>query len=372
MAVVFIAFLAPGMMLPVVPRHVHDTLGFGTLVVGVVMASQFVAAIFARLWAGEVTDGRGAKVAGLAGALGVGGVGLVYLASLPFADRPVFSVSILIAARLCTGIAESFIITAMLSWGIARVGPAHAGKVIGWVGMALFAAYAAGAPLGTALHARFGFGGVALATVVVALLAFAAGARLAAVTPSGAKRPPFYKVLSDVKLPGLGLTLSSAGYAMVLTFITLLFARHGWAAPAVAFTCMGAGFIVARLLFGHLPDQGGAWVAIISALVVAIGQLLLWAALGPLAAYAGAALTGAGYALAFQAFGVEAVRRAPPQSRGTAMGGYVVFQDIAMLASGPLGGLLAGAAGLEAVYLAAAVAAVASAGVAWALRNSAS
>lgn len=368
-AVVFLAFLAPGMMLPVVPRHVHDTLGMSTLMVGIVMGSQFVAALFARMWAGEVTDGRGAKLSACGGALGIAGVGLVYLASLLFLDRPALSVAVLIAARLCTGVAESFVITAMLSWGIARVGPEHAGKVIGWVGMALFAAYAAGAPLGTVLHTHLGFGGVALASVLIGLGAFIAGTRVHGVAPGGGHRPPFYQVLNVVKLPGLGLTLGSAGYATVLAFITLLFDRQGWGAPALAFTCMGAGFIVARLLFGHLPDQaGGARVALYSTLAVALGQLLVWLAFGPWGAFAGAALTGGGYALAFQAFGVEAVRRAPPQSRGAAMGGYVAFQDIAMLTTAPLGGVLAGVAGLEAVYFAAAVAAVASAAVAWTMR----
>jgi hypothetical protein len=40
---------------------------------------------------------------------------------------------------------------------MARLGPAHAGKVLGWVGVALFAAYGVGAPIGVALHAQFGF-----------------------------------------------------------------------------------------------------------------------------------------------------------------------------------------------------------------------
>jgi len=61
-------------------------------------------------------------------------------------------------------------------------------------------------------------------------------------------------------------------------------------------------------------------------LVLALGQLLIWGAPGALLACLGAALSGGGYALAFQGFGLEAVRRAPPQSRGSAMSGYVVFQ----------------------------------------------
>jgi predicted MFS family arabinose efflux permease len=56
--------------------------------------------------------------------------------------------------------------------------------------------------------------------------------------------------------------------------------------------------------------------------------------------------------LAFQAFGVEAVRLTQPESRGAAMGGYVVFQDVSMALAGPLGGWLALHAGISTVYLA--------------------
>jgi hypothetical protein len=67
-----------GMALPVVPRHVHDTLGQGTFLVCVVRGAQFISSILlGRQWAGSASDARGPKVAmpaGLVGARGVGGV----------------------------------------------------------------------------------------------------------------------------------------------------------------------------------------------------------------------------------------------------------------------------------------------------------
>src|SRR5438093_12945251 len=44
MAAVFIAFLVIGAALPVLPLHVHETLGLGTFLVGLVAGSQFAAA----------------------------------------------------------------------------------------------------------------------------------------------------------------------------------------------------------------------------------------------------------------------------------------------------------------------------------------
>ena len=96
----------------------------------------------------------------------------------------------------------------------------------------------------------------------------------------------------------------------------------------------------------------GAKVALVCVLIEVAGLLLIWQANSPIIAYAGAALAGFGYSLAFPGFGVEAVRRAPPQSRGAAMGAFVAFFDIAAGLTGPAAGAIAGAAGVNAVYLA--------------------
>lgn len=365
MLVVFAGFLVVGMALPVVPLHVSHALGQGTVTVGAVMGSQYAASIIGRLVAGSMADARGPRRATLTGWFALCGVGLMYLASLAVIDRPALSLALLVVGRLLTGLTEAFVITATLAWGVLRVGPAHAGKVFGWMGVALFGAYGAGAPVGAWVHAHFGFAGLAWATVLVPLLVAAATLAVHAEAPTHAKRLPFYKVLGAVKLPGLGLTCSSAGFAMINAFVALLFVQRGWGGAALAFTSLGSGFVLARLVAGHLPDKlGGARVAMACVLIESVGQLLLWTAPTALLACAGAALTGIGYSLAFQSFGVEAVKRAPPQSRGAAMGGYVVFQDLSMGLAAPLGGWLALHAGISAVYLAGAAAALCAAAIA--------
>jgi predicted MFS family arabinose efflux permease len=98
--------------------------------------------------------------------------------------------------------------------------------------------------------------------------------------------------------------------------------------------------------------MGGARVALVSAFIEALGLALIWVASGPLTAAIGAALTGVGYALVYPALGVEAVRRAPPQSRGVVMGMYTAFLDVALGFGTPALGLIASRSGLDSVFLA--------------------
>ena len=365
---VFVAFLIIGMQLPVLPLHLNHTLGMSTLVVGVVVGAQFAAALLSRAWAGNFADMRGPKRALLTGLLVAASSGLLYLASLGFVDSPGVSVWILLAGRVVLALGESLIITGSMGWGMGRVGPQNAGKVMAWIGIAIYAAFALGAPLGVAINQLWGFSGIAVGTMLLPLLALGVVAGAKGVAPTSQRRTSFYTVLGAVWLPGLGLAFSSIGFGVITAFIALLFASKDWGNASFAFTAFGVAFIGARIFFGHLPDKlGGAGVALVCVVIEAAGQLLIWGAGTPLMAYVGAALTGFGYSLAFPGFGVEAIKRAPPQTRGLAMGAYVAFLDIALGISSPLAGALAGAAGVASVYLAGAVAVACSVVVAWML-----
>jgi len=362
---VFVGFLAIGLPLPVLPLHVHDTLGMSALVVGIVIGSQFAAALLSRAWAGTLADVRGAKRAVVAGFAVAAFSGIAFLVSLAFPGEPAASTAVLLAGRVLLGCAESLVVTGALSWGVGLAGPQNAGKVMAWIGIAMYGAYAFGAPAGVAVYGRWQFAGIAVATTLIPLAALALIVAVRPVAPTAARRVPFYKVLGAVWVPGLGLALSSVGFGVITAFVALLFAAREWGNASLAFTAFGLAFIVARLLFGHLPDKlGGARVALVCVLVEAVGQLLIWGAGSAPMAYAGAALTGFGYSLAFPGFGVEAVRRAPPQSRGAAMGAYVAFLDISLGITGPAAGAMATAWGVGAVYLAGAVAVACSLAVA--------
>jgi MFS family permease len=121
-------------------------------------------------------------------------------------------------------------------------------------------------------------------------------------------------------------------------------------------TAVSVAFMFGRLVFGHLPDRiNGPLVALICVLIEAAGQALIWLASGPVMVFVGATLTGLGYSLVYPGFGVEAVRRAPPENRGLAVGAFTACLDFALGVASPLLGLIAGGAGLNAVFLASAI-----------------
>jgi MFS family permease len=374
MGVVLVAFLVIGLALPVLPLHVHQDLGFGTFAVGLVTGSQFAASLITRVWSGRYADRRGAKRAVVVGLLTAVVAGLLYLLSLSFTGMPRLSVTILLIGRALLGGAESFVITGAVNWGLALVGPQNAGRVIAWVGMSMFAALAFGAPVGTTLYAVGGFSAVAAATMLVPLLTVLLVAPLSSVPAQPGPRAGLMKVLGTVWLPGFGSALSSIGFGAMIAFSSLLSAERGWNPVWLSFSAFAIALVAARLFFGHLPDRlGGAKVALACVFVEAAGLALIWFASSPSLAVAGAALSGFGYSLVYPGLGVEAVRRAPPQSRGLAMGAYTVFLDVALGLGSPALGLIAGWTGLGSVFLASAILMLGAAVVAaWLLHKNSS
>ncbi|MFE0014124.1 arabinose transporter [Mesorhizobium sp. NPDC059054] len=356
-AAVLAGFLVIGAALPVLPLHVSGDLGFGTLMVGLVAGAQFAASLISRVWSGSYSDAKGGKRAVVVGLITAAIAGLLYLVSLAFELSPVVAVTILLLGRAVLGGAESFIITGGVSWGLALVDPEHAGKVIAWVGTAMFASLALGGPLGSMLFASFGFAAIGLVTAVLPLMVLMLFPRARGPVP----QPPMRRsntasVIRSVWLPGLGAAFASVGYCAILAFSSLLYADRNWQPIWLAFTAFGAALIVARIFVGHLPDRhGGAKVALLFVLMQSAGLAFMGLAKDVTTASAGAAFAGLGYSLVYPGLGVEAVRGASPENRGLAMGIFTAFLDVAMAAGSPALGWIASRTNLSTVFVVSAV-----------------
>ena len=364
---VFLGFLAVGVPLAALAFELRDHLGAGSATVGWVIGIQSVATLLSRHRAGTLCDQRGPRTAVLLGLPVAALSGAAYIASTLHAIDPAARLGILILGRLAMGIGESLFLTGLMSWGIARLGPARTGKVMSWTGIAIYAALGLGAPLGLAVHRGYGFAGVGLVTLLAPLLAWAIALCLPSVPAAGGQRVAFHRVLGLIWRPGLVLALATVPFATISAFLALRYRSQGWAEPGAALFGFAAAYIVVRLVASDLPDRVGAErVAIGSLMLETIGQVLLWCAPMPALAVLGAALTGLGFSLVFPSMGVLATRAVPPEQRGRAVGNFIAFADIALGVTGPAVGLATRWAGVSTAFLVGAGATCAALGLlAW-------
>ena len=354
----FIGYLNIGIPLAVLPGYVHNHLGYGTVIAGLVISVQYLATLLSRPYASRIIDNLGSKRAVMYGLAGCGLSGVFMLVSSWLSAMPALSLASLLIGRLVLGSAESLVGSGSIGWGIGRVGAQNTAKVISWNGIASYGALAIGAPLGVLLVSRLGLWSMGASIIALAALGLLlAWPKLAAPIVSGV-RLPFLHVLGRVLPHGTGLALGSIGFGTIATFITLYYAAQHWENAVLCLSLFGASFIGARLLFGNMINRlGGFRVAIACLSVETVGLLMLWLAPNPQLALAGAALSGFGFSLVFPALGVEAVNLVPASSRGAAVGAYSLFIDLSLGITGPLVGAVAAGFGFASIFLFAALAA---------------
>ncbi|QGZ41411.1 putative MFS family arabinose efflux permease [Pseudoduganella flava] len=368
-AVLFLSYLCVGMALPVVPVFVTGRLGFGNAWAGLGAGIAFFATIVSRGHAGAVTDLRGGRPAVARGlAYYVAGALTSMCAALPLSS-PAVALAILLCGRLLAGLGESLVTVGVVGWGIGLAGPQRSGQVLALIGAAIYGALAVGGPVGLALLDRHGFAAAMGAGALLPCLALLALRAVPHVAPqAGAVRPSFFSVVGRIWGHGAVVCLQGIGFAAIGAFFALHCMDRHWSHAGLGLTAFGGGFVLMRVLGGQLPDRfGGLPVAMASLATEALGQWLIWSAATPGAALAGAFLTGLGCSLVFPAMGREVVRLVAPYLRGTALGAFAAFQDIAYAFTGPLAGLVADRAGYGGVFAIGAAAAMAGLALACAL-----
>ena len=355
----FACYITIGMQLAVVPSFVHLTLHFSAVIAGLAVSVQYVATLASRPFAGHTSDTRGAKRATASGLCSIIASGALFTIAAFLRHDALASLLALCLSRLVLGFGESWVATGGALWGIARMGESQQAKVISWNGVGSYGGMAVGAPVGVLLENHYGLGAVGMVSIVIS----AAAAVWAATIPRVAtyRKPPlaFAKVLKKVTGEGIGLGLGGIGFGTIAAFITLFYASRNWPEASLSLTLFGAAFVVARLGFAWTVTKWGGYpVAMVSLAVECAGLLVLWLAPAPLAARIGATIAGFGFSLVFPALGVEAVRKVPVESRGSALAIYTAFIDLSMGVAGPLAGAIVSAAGYPPIFLFAAAAAV--------------
>ena len=369
----FACYLTIGMQLAVVPSFVHLTLHFSAVIAGLAVSVQYVATLASRPFAGHTSDTKGAKRATASGLCSIMLSGVLFTAAVFLHRDPRTSLSLLCLSRLVLGFGESWVATGGALWGIARMGDSHQAKVISWNGVGSYGGMAVGAPLGVLLENHYGLGAAGVASIAISFAAILWAMALPRVATY--RKPPlaFAKVLKKVSAEGLGLALGGIGFGTIAAFITLFYASRSWADASLSLTLFGAAFVAARLMFAWTVTKWGGYpVAIVSLAVECVGLVVLGLAPVPLAARIGATISGFGFSLVFPALGVEAVKKVPVESRGSALAIYTAFIDLSMGIAGPIAGAIVSAAGYPPIFLFAAAATILGIGLLFKLQLSSS
>lgn len=367
----FICYLSIGLPLAVLPPFVHLRMGYNAVLAGLAVSIQYVATLGSRPWAGRISDHVGAKVAVVWGMAACTGSGALLIVAAALHSTPLLSFAVLVASRLILGVGESLGSTGATLWGITSAGLEHTAKVIGYNGVCTYGGMALAAPLGVVLYQRWGLPSIGIFTMLVAGGSLILALRKDPVpVTTGDEHLPFGRVLGRVTPHGMGLALSGVGYSVLATFVALYYASHRWNGAALCLTAFGLGFIVVRLLLIRtISHFGGFPVALASLAVEAVGLVLLWLAVEPWMALAGSTVSGIGLSLVFPAIGVEAVKRVPEQSRGTALGVYTAFADVSFFLTGPIAGAVIGLYGYPSAFLFALISVLAGLGIVVVLRR---
>lgn len=352
----FFGYLCIGLPLAILPIFITKTLGYSTIMAGIVISLQYVATFLTRGWSGTLIDKYGPRLSVYISmsCLALSGV-LLYLTYLS-RSQAFLSLFILIIARLVTGCGEGFIGASPITWAMLVAGEKQTATIISYNGIASYGGLALGATLGVYLNQHIGMYAIAFLTLLLGALGYFLAARkpnvIAPASDQTTANPTsFLRVLIKVAPYGICLMLAGLGFGTISNFITLYYDHFHWDHAALCLTVFSVLFIVGRMFFSNaINDYGGVKVAMACLACETIGLLVLALFQQPYFALAGAAITGFGFSLMFPSLGVEAVKLFSSDRSGAAIAAYGLFIDISLGITGPLIGGLIESFGIEYMF----------------------
>ncbi len=338
--------LGMGAMNALLPPFVVDQLGGTEATSGLVMGSVAVSALLSRSILGRVSDRRGSRRLIGAGAA----VSALAFVLLVFID----SISGAIVARLVQGAggAAFFIGTTVRAMELAsheRRSQAAAFNLISFhVGMGT------GPFVGEWLIGREGYDTAWLTFGALTALSVGLSWSLS-YRPGDPDAEPSPLIHPNAIGPGVVTLFGVVAFNGYLMFAALYSDEVGMTNVGPVFIVSSGTMILARVLFGRVPDVIGPIRAGSGALVMTVFAATLtalWAS--PMGLMVGAALLALGLSMQSPSFMVLAIDGIEERQRGSAMATYTAFFDIANAMVGPVFGFIVMVSGYRAAFLASA------------------
>jgi MFS family permease len=327
-------FTAVGVVVPVIPRVVTQTLQGSATMVGAAFATSAVVALLLRPFAGQLAQRIGTRPVMAMGAALAAASGVA--AALPLGAPG------LLAARVGLGAAEALVMTAGAVWAVSLAPQQRRGQVVGLYGLSMWGGLTVGPVLGELAYRMGSYALVWSLATALPGIALVVLCRLPRGMQTG---PPVAQRLLPraAVLPGLALAAGAFGYACVTSFGALAMTDRGIVGGELLLSLFSAAYVAVRLVGSHLPDRfGPVPMVVASAGLEASGLLLI--ALAPVwwVAAAGAIVAGGGFTLLYPALALIAINTTPESERGATLGAISSFLDLSVGVAGLVGGIIAG------------------------------
>jgi MFS family permease len=348
----FTYFLAMGVVTPLLPRFVKDTMHQGNFMVGVVVALIAVCAVVMRPFAGRLANRRGRRLVTTIGA---------FTLAVSFALYSFPDLAVLIPARMLTGVAEALFFTAAATM-VTELAPAHRrGEAVSYFSVAVYLGIGIGPAVGEWVTSqwsiRLGFVAAALVGLIAMLTTFwlvETGKHAEAETG----RPAVRRISPVAVFPGIVLALGMISNVTFASFMPL-YADQLHTGVVGIYLTYTAVVILTRAFGARIPDVlGPGPCGSVATVVIAAGMAAVSLSGTVWGLYAGAAIMALGISLLYPVLMKLVVDRAPDAERATAIATFTGFFDLANGFGGLAIGVAAAAWGYRASFSAAAVSAL--------------
>ena len=264
-------FLALAMLTPVLPHYVEDSLGAGSVAVGIAVGAFAIGAITLRTYAGRVGDRIGRRV------LIIGGASIVSASTLTYGV--VHALWWLVLMRVVTGFGEAgfFVGAATMITDLSPV--ERRGEAVSYWSVAVYGGLSFGPALGEYLRGTSRYELTFVVSGTLALAAALVGLFTVEVPRETAGAPSGHLLHRAAIRPGTVLFLGLIPLAGFTAFMPLYATQQLHIDSGPIFLLYGFLILVVRILGARIPDRLGGRDAGAIALVFAalgIGIVAAW------------------------------------------------------------------------------------------------
>jgi MFS family permease len=324
-------FLAVAMLTPVLPHYVEDSLGWGSIAVGIAVGAFSVGAVVLRTYAGRVGDRIGRRI------LIIGGAFVVAVSTLLY--PVIHALWWLVLMRTFTGFGEAGFFVGAATM-ITDLSPEHRrGEAVSYWSIAVYGGLAFGPALGELLRGSSRYTLTFAASASLAFVAALIGLFTIEVPRERSDNPYPYLFHRGTLKPGTVLFLGLIALAGFSAFMPLYASNQLHIDSGPIFLLYGVLILIVRITGARVPDRlGGRDAGSIALALTAAGVsvMALWGTVAGLVV--GTVVFAAGMSLMYPALLLLSLVGTDDAERAAVVGTFSSFFD----ASQGLGAFICG------------------------------